>query len=673
MLEIEKERRRKLAIERNQEALNQKKIEQKNQRKVLANACSDSNTKLKNSLKTILEDLERIESQLSTNWRRPERKRFSNCCKSIPERLRGKHYSALKALNVKAKKAGNHSIQLDFLDIDFDIPEFSVKKYMISEGTVTPVLHTVKQKKRQQLNYATRLIIAYIGCVVYKSGTYAALLKINLPNAYIDLLNADYKSIKSNEFELAPEEFVGRIIYESIDSNTNLNPVIRALFTRPTQFYEADGWDLATHRNIYQSGRVTYDVHGVSKDGYEFEEVDIPTSEIGKIINENITSISQSISEEQESLKIESEISEAIERNIKQIKLLESLIDEFFELPRSFDKAQPWQSLQALLASSDLDFTVVPYTSENIIKLKLNVCEPEDLPDREEFRITNKGTLSAGRKISQRRRRELYNSHIYALNLCLLDCTFHSNPDIEGIGINTHSASIDKGTGRPTENCFSSIFVSHDEFKAIDLQRVEPKACFKRLKGVAASDLATLTPVPPIFSLSTADSRFSGDEAVLEKVEIGTNLASMHWLDFEHLVRELFEAEFDSETSEVRITQASSDGGVDAVVFDKDPIRGGKIIIQAKRYTGLVPVSAVRDLYGTVVNEGAIKGILVTTSNYGADSYKFASEKPLTLLDGSNLLHLLQSHGTKAHINLANAKRLLKSGVEVGRISDQIK
>jgi restriction system protein len=31
----------------------------------------------------------------------------------------------------------------------------------------------------------------------------------------------------------------------------------------------------------------------------------------------------------------------------------------------------------------------------------------------------------------------------------------------------------------------------------------------------------------------------------------------------------------------------------------------------------MVPVAAVRELYDTVVNEGANKGILVITSNYG--------------------------------------------------------
>lgn len=79
------------------------------------------------------------------------------------------------------------------------------------------------------------------------------------------------------------------------------------------------------------------------------------------------------------------------------------------------------------------------------------------------------------------------------------------------------------------------------------------------------------------------------------------NLAAMSWEDFEHLIRELFEKEFKQYGGECNVTRSSRDGGVDAIASDPDPIRGGKIVIQAKRYTKTVGVSAVRDLYGTVL------------------------------------------------------------------------
>ena len=219
--------------------------------------------------------------------------------------------------------------------------------------------------------------------------------------------------------------------------------------------------------------------------------------------------------------------------------------------------------------------------------------------------------------------------------------------------------SIDKASGKSTRGCVLSLQAKKEEFQAVNLAQVEPKACFKALKGVGSSKLHVFTPVAPVLAISREDKRFVTSYEVVDRLDEGSNLAAMDWEDFEHLIREVFEKEFSSAGGEVKITQASRDGGVDAVAFDPDPIRGGKTVIQAKRYTNTVGVSCVRDLYGTVLNEGASKGILVTTSDYGPDSYEFAKGKPLVLLNGGHLLHLLAKHGHKAKIDVKEAKRIL--------------
>ena len=154
------------------------------------------------------------------------------------------------------------------------------------------------------------------------------------------------------------------------------------------------------------------------------------------------------------------------------------------------------------------------------------------------------------------------------------------------------------------------------------------------------------------------DGRFISAYEVANTLDESTNLAAMDWQDFEHLIREVFEKELSSTGGEVKVTQASRDGGVDAIAFDPDPIRGGKIVIQAKRYAHTVGVGAVRDLYGAVMNEGANKGILVTTSDYGPDAYAFANGKPLMLINGANLLHMLEKHGHRARIDLREARQI---------------
>lgn len=255
---------------------------------------------------------------------------------------------------------------------------------------------------------------------------------------------------------------------------------------------------------------------------------------------------------------------------------------------------------------------------------------------------------------------KLFESTIYKLILRVLHEEFEADviSAIDAISFNGWINYLNKATGNPEDACIASIQVKKEVFNAIDLKNVDPKACFKSLKGVSASKLAGITPVAPILTINKNDKRFVESHNVTHTLDDSTNLAAMPWEEFEHLIREVFESEFSINGGEVKVTQASRDGGVDAIAFDPDPIRGGKIVIQAKRYTNTVGVSAVRDLYGTVMNEGATKGILVTTADYGPDAYEFIKNKPLTLMNGGNLLYLLEKHGHKAKIDLKEAKAL---------------
>jgi restriction system protein len=241
---------------------------------------------------------------------------------------------------------------------------------------------------------------------------------------------------------------------------------------------------------------------------------------------------------------------------------------------------------------------------------------------------------------------------------------------IDSMVFNGWVNSINKANGKEVNGCILSLHAKKAEFMDINLANVDPKACFKNLKGVSAAKLIALQAVPPILQLNRDDKRFVQAYAVVDGIDSSSNLAAMDWEDFEHLIRELFEKEFSADGSEVKITQASRDGGVDAVVFDPDPIHGGKIVIQAKRYTNTVSVSAVRDLFGTVHNEGANKGILVTTADYGPDAYEFARGKPLTLISGSELLYLLAKHGHKARIDLKEARLLAAEHEKSSRLGN---
>lgn len=284
----------------------------------------------------------------------------------------------------------------------------------------------------------------------------------------------------------------------------------------------------------------------------------------------------------------------------------------------------------------------------------------ESIPTLNEVRYIQSRDDFTEKHITGSQLNKLYDSILYQIALRTIHELYEADRAdvLTSVVFNGYVDSVDPATGAESNSCILSVQAGRQDFLPINLARIDPKACFKSLKGIGSSKLHSLTPVAPIMSFDRDDKRFVNSYDVTATLDEGYNLASMDWEDFEHLVRELFEKEFTASGGEVRVTQASRDGGIDAVAFDPDPIRGGKIVIQAKRYTNTVGVSAVRDLYGTVLNEGANKGVLVTTADYGPDTYAFANGKPLVLISGSHLLHLLEKHGHRARIDLKEARAL---------------
>jgi restriction system protein len=304
----------------------------------------------------------------------------------------------------------------------------------------------------------------------------------------------------------------------------------------------------------------------------------------------------------------------------------------------------------------------VEYRPETkVLVLDYALPAPEVLPKAKEIRYVQSRDELQEIPLSDSEKTKLYDNLLYQIVLRSIFELYKADgiEAIELVTFNGFVRSIDRTTGNEVNACVLSLQAGRAEFSAINLANVDPKACFKRLKGVGSSKLIGLAPVAPIAKMCREDPRFVPAHDVADTIEAGSNIAAMDWEEFEHFIRELFSKVFEKDGGEVKVTRANRDGGVDAIAFDPDPIRGGKIVIQAKRYTNTVQVSAVRDLYGTVVNEGATKGILVTTADYGPDSYEFARDKPLTLINGNQLLYLLREHGHSYRIDLKEAKKIL--------------
>lgn len=271
------------------------------------------------------------------------------------------------------------------------------------------------------------------------------------------------------------------------------------------------------------------------------------------------------------------------------------------------------------------------------------------VPENESYRYVKAKDEIVGKALPSSKRRELYASILAQVALRTLHELFESDRSgkIETIVFNGYVDSIDKGTGLPVRPCLITVRTTRAAFERLDLRHVEPNACLKTLSASVSKSPAELAPVRPVLEFNMVDSRFVEETDILSGLDQRPNLMELTPTEFESLITNLFE----KMGLETRLTQASRDGGVDCVAYDPRPIFGGKVVIQAKRYKNTVGVSAVRDLFGTMQNEGASKGILVTTSGYGDASFEFAKNKPIELLSGSNLLFLLAEHaGIEAKI-----------------------
>lgn len=247
----------------------------------------------------------------------------------------------------------------------------------------------------------------------------------------------------------------------------------------------------------------------------------------------------------------------------------------------------------------------------------------------------------------------LYQDVVSAIALRTLHEVFEADQGdvLQIVVFNGYVHTVDPATGQDITPYLVSVRATKETFGQIDLSRVEKTVCLRNLGAQVSPRPTELQAVKPVVEFDMVDKRFVEHGEILEGLEGRPNLMDLNPYEFEMLVTNLF----NKMGLEAKLTRSSKDGGVDSVAYDTRPIVGGKVVIQAKRYKHPVGVSAVRDLYGTMMNEGANKGILVTTSRYGPDAYDFAKDKPIELIDGGGLLYLLEQHGTQARIILPDA------------------
>jgi restriction system protein len=242
---------------------------------------------------------------------------------------------------------------------------------------------------------------------------------------------------------------------------------------------------------------------------------------------------------------------------------------------------------------------------------------------------------------------KLYEKLIARVALRTLAEAFDAAPVtlVAAIVFNGYVSAKDRATGKPVRPLLLSVHAPREEFAEIvlDEPELDPKACLRGyLNAMVSPHPYDLEAVPPVVQFDLRKFKFVEEMNVVAGLDSRQDLLALQPVQFEHLIRELFEAM----GMKSWVTQASKDEGVDGVAVNEDPIVGGLCIIQAKRYSKIVGLEAVHALAGVMEDKNAAKGVLVTTSWVGKASRDFAARNGsrIEIIEGRHLKSLLKEH-----------------------------
>ncbi|WP_084093740.1 restriction endonuclease [Amycolatopsis rifamycinica] len=255
------------------------------------------------------------------------------------------------------------------------------------------------------------------------------------------------------------------------------------------------------------------------------------------------------------------------------------------------------------------------------------------LATKDEIRTTARAKAEVNR---------LYRSTISQVALLCVRDLFNSDGSVQSVGFNGHVHAINPATGEQEFPCIISLNVERERFPPdANLEKVDPEACIRHLSAIVSNHPYDLEPIEPILDFDLSKFSFVDGFDAVATLDSRPDLMDMSYTNFEHLVRQIFEAQ----GAEGWTTQQSNDDGVDAVIVQRKALMGGLSIVQAKRYSKVIGVSHIRELAGAMEEKKAGWGILITTSWFTAKCWEKAREHGrMELIDGERLKYLIKEY-----------------------------
>ena len=161
--------------------------------------------------------------------------------------------------------------------------------------------------------------------------------------------------------------------------------------------------------------------------------------------------------------------------------------------------------------------------------------------------------------------------------------------------------------------------------------------------SIQASSEATAVVDTPDVKLETA---FKSIQRVLTK-EVLAKVKAKDFQFFEQLVVDLLIAMGygGADAANGTRTRPGQDGGIDGLI-NEDTLGLDKIYIQAKRWEGNVGRPEIQKFVGALAQEGAKKGVFITTSDFTQDAWNYVPRNDYSLvrINGQRLAELMITH-----------------------------
>lgn len=173
--------------------------------------------------------------------------------------------------------------------------------------------------------------------------------------------------------------------------------------------------------------------------------------------------------------------------------------------------------------------------------------------------------------------------------------------------------------------------------------------------------LAIPAPYFAIFILFIAPFSFFNARRKAKQLDTQKSIETirqLHWRNFEELVAEAYRRQG------YRVTEGGfgADGGIDLELRKSEE----RVLVQCKQWKAQkVGVSVVREMFGVLTASNANKVIIICSGRFTQQAIDFASDKPVTLIDGNELLPLVHEVQTEPKVEAINQNVCPRCGSEL--------